>query len=55
MVDGILQPYIALDLKNIDENKADEIYDFVNQKLRELQSNGLDKKQLEAVISNFEF
>ena len=55
VVDGILQPYIALDLKNIDENKADEIYDFVNQKLRELQSNGLDKKQLEAVISNFEF
>ena len=55
VIDGILQPYIALDLKNIDENKADEIYDFVNQKLRELQSNGFDRKQLEAAISNLEF
>lgn len=55
VIDGILQPYIALDLKNIDENKADEIYDFVNRKLRELQSNGFDKKQLEAAISNLEF
>ncbi len=55
VIDGILQPYIAVDLKNIDENKADEIVDFVNGKLCELKSNGLDKKQLEAAISNLEF
>lgn len=55
VIDGILQPYIAVDLKNIDENKADKICDFVNRKLRELQSNGFDKKQLEAAISNLEF
>lgn len=55
VVDGILQPYVVIDIKNINENKADEVGNFVNQKLRELQTNGLDKKQLEAAISNLEF
>ncbi len=55
IIDGIYQPYAVLDIKNIDENKANEIQQTVNSLLSELCQNGIDRAELEAAISNFEF
>lgn len=55
IVDGILQPYASLEMKSIDEGKAEEINAYVVEVLENLCKNGVDKKQLEAAISNLEF
>lgn len=55
VTDGILQPYLCIDIKNIDEKRADEIEAFVKEKLLVLANDGLDREQLEASISNLEF
>lgn len=53
--DGIYQPYVMLDVKNINCEKADEIHKKINELLVDLCEKGIDKKELEAAVSNLEF
>lgn len=55
VLDGIMQPFINLGIKNINEEKVDEIETTINEALNELCKNGIDQNLLEAVISNLEF
>lgn len=54
-VDGIMQPFLTLQVKNIDDKKIDEIDKLINDTLSSLCENGIDKELMEAVISNLEF
>ncbi len=53
--DGILQPWLALDVKNLREEDLEHVKTLLSQKLRELADGGLDHEQLEAVMANAEF
>lgn len=53
--DGIYQPYVILDVKNIDESKSNEISMLIDELLCDLCEKGIDKKELEAAISHLEF
>lgn len=55
VVDGIYQPYVVLDVKNVDGKKADEIAKKTDALLSKLCDEGINKKELEAAISNLEF
>lgn len=55
VVDGIYQPYVVLDVKNINGDRADVISGRIDELLAELCAKGIDKKELEAAISNLEF
>lgn len=55
VVDGIYQPFVYLDVKNIDADKAEEISNTIDELLLDLCNKGIDKSELEASISNLEF
>lgn len=55
LIDGIMQPFISIEIKNIKDGKLDEVEQIVNDTIIELVKNGIDKDILEAVISNLEF
>ncbi len=53
--DGILQPWMMLDVKNIKEENLEAVQSLLTSKLEELAATGLDRQQLEAVMANTEF
>lgn len=53
--DGVLQPWLLVTFRNIDESKADEIESLFDETIKDIIKNGVDASQLEASISNFEF
>lgn len=55
VVDGVLQPWLALDVKNLRDENLDKVQAVLMQQLKELADKGLDHQQLEAVMANQEF
>lgn len=55
VIDGIMQPFITLQVKNIDNKKISEIDNLIVDTLNDLCKNGIDSELMEAVISNLEF
>lgn len=53
--DGMLQPWLVLDVKNLREEELPRVRAAITAKLEELATNGLDHEQLEAVMANAEF
>lgn len=53
--DGILQPWVMLDVKNLKDENIVKVQQVLAQQLRSLAENGLDHAQLEAVMANLEF
>lgn len=53
--DGMLQPWLMLDVKNIKEEDLEKVQQLITAKLEELAASGLDRDQLEAVMANTEF
>ena len=53
--DGVMQPWILVTVRNIDENRADEAEKLLDDTIKSVIKNGIDKAMLEASISNFEF
>ncbi|MBR0385216.1 MAG: insulinase family protein [Erysipelotrichaceae bacterium] len=53
--DGILQPYVEMDVINTDLEKQDEITKTIRQVLQQAVSEGLNRQELEAVLNNREF
>ncbi|MBR4461112.1 MAG: insulinase family protein [Erysipelotrichaceae bacterium] len=53
--DGILQPYVEIDVINTDLEKEEEIDHTIRQLLEDIVKNGLDKEELEAVLNQREF
>ena len=53
--DGILQPWLMLDVKNIKEENLERVQLLITETLQKLASEGLDREQLEAVMANTEF
>ncbi|MBR5598193.1 MAG: insulinase family protein [Lachnospiraceae bacterium] len=52
---GVMQPYFSLVSKNTDEEKKEEFISVIENKLRELCTEGLDKKSLTAALNYYEF
>lgn len=55
IIDGIMQPFATLQIKNIDEAKIPEIDALITDTLTQLCEKGIDEELMEAVISNLEF
>lgn len=53
--DGILQPWLMLDVKNAKEDALPQIETLITSTLETLADKGLDHAQLEAVMANTEF
>lgn len=53
--DGMLQPWLMLDVKNIKEENLAAAEKLITDTLEQLASQGLDHEQLEAVMANTEF
>ena len=53
--DSILQPWMQLDLQNLKEETIVEAEQLVEVTLHKLVEEGLERRQLEAVMTNFEF
>lgn len=53
--DGILQPWVMLDVKNLRDENIAKVQQVLDEQLRGLAENGLDHAQLEAVMANLEF
>jgi len=53
--DQVLQPYAVLEVRNCDENHAEEIQTIIFDEIRRLSENGLDHEQLAAALANMEF
>lgn len=53
--DGMLQPWLSLNVKNLRDEDADKVKSVIRNKLEELATDGLDHEQVEAVMANFEF
>ena len=53
--DGMLQPWLMLDIKNIKEENLAAVEEMVTSQLTALADRGLDHGQLEAVMANTEF
>ena len=53
--DGILQPWMMLDVKNIKQEDLPKVQALINETLENLANQGLDRDQLEAVMANTEF
>ena len=53
--DGMLQPWMMLDVKNIKEEDLPAVQNLITAKLEQLAAEGLDHAQLEAVMANTEF
>lgn len=55
IIDGILQPCGVIDIKNIKDGSASQVRKTVMELLSELCEKGIDRSELEAAVSNFEF
>ena len=55
LVDGIKYPYVSIELKNIKDGKENEALSAYHTLLKEFLSSGIDKAELEAALSIFEF
>lgn len=53
--DGILQPWVMLDVKNLREDDIGKVQQVLEEQLRSLAEGELDHDQLEAVMANLEF
>lgn len=53
--DGILQPYVEIDVINTDLDKEEEIDRTIRELLEGIVKYGLDKEELEAVLNQREF
>lgn len=53
--DGMLQPWLMLDVKNIREEDLTAVQSLISTTLEDLAEKGLDRDQLEAVMANTEF
>lgn len=53
--DGILQPYVEIDVINTDESKIEEIDKTIRSELEKIVEEGIDRKELEAVLNQREF
>ena len=53
--DGILQPYVEIDVLNSDLEKKDEVYETITAVLKKAVEEGLDRKELEAALNQREF
>ena len=53
--DGILQPYVEIDVINTDLEKEERIDQVIRDLFAELIEKGLDKEELEAVLNQREF
>ena len=55
-VDGIvLQPYVCVRFRNVVDGKAEEIKKLVIDTVKKIAAEGIDKDQLEAAITRYEF
>lgn len=53
--DGILQPWIRLEAKNLEADNKAEVEEVIFSELSRLADEGFDHEQLEAVMTNLEF
>ena len=53
--DGILQPYIEIDVLNSDLEKKEEVYETIVEVLKKAVEEGLDRRELEAALNQREF
>lgn len=53
--DACLQPIFSIIVKDAQSGKLSELKDIINNTLRELVKNGIDKKSLESAINYYEF
>ena len=53
--DGILQPFVEIDVINTDLEKEEEIYATIRKELEKAVRDGLDKEELEATLNQREF
>lgn len=55
VIDGILQPWVTLDVKNLRDGDIQKVEELVSSQLCELAEKGLDHAQLESVMARTEF
>lgn len=55
VTDGILQPYVKLEVRNLDAGRAEEVRTAIRDELSRLVREGLDHEHLAASLSNMEF
>ena len=55
VVDGIRQPWVLLDVKNLDASRMDDVKECIFSQLKTLADRGLDPEQLWAAMANLEF
>ena len=53
--DGILQPYVEIDVINTDVEKEEEITKTIRKELERIVSQGVDKEELRATLNQREF
>lgn len=53
--DGVMQPWLILDIKNLKDGNLEKIENLINEKLSAIIAEGLDKNELQAVMANVEF
>ncbi len=53
--DGVQQPWILLEARDLEEDKEAEVEKALLQEIRRLTREGLDHKRLEATLDNLEF
>ncbi|MBQ6215793.1 MAG: insulinase family protein [Erysipelotrichaceae bacterium] len=53
--DGILQPYLEIDVYNTDMEKKEEVEEAIKEVLSDAVKNGIDRKELEASLNQKEF
>ena len=53
--DGILQPFVEIDVINTDLEKEETIHNVITQELQRVVREGLDRKELEATLNQREF
>ncbi len=55
LVDGIRQPYVMLEVQNMDESRRADVETAVHEELRRLADGGLNHEHLAAALANLEF
>ena len=55
VMDGILQPYVRLEVRNMDAGRAEEVRTAIRDELSRLVREGLDHEHLAAMLANLEF
>lgn len=53
--DGVYQPWLKIEARNIADGRANELEELIFSELKTLAENGIDHAQLEATMANFEF